>query len=147
MILSSPMSVSTSASASRSHPTLGARFSLDHGALREARAHGQKAGRQEELEYLLNRFLQASRGQRQLVFAGGEPGIGKTTLVELFLERLAGRPRTTCVVGQCAMSFGAGEAYGPVLEALGPTELATLLFDLSRKALGSREDMDVKCSR
>ena len=76
-------------------------------------------GRQREVEYLLNRLLQASKGQRQLVFIAGEPGIGKTTLVELFLKRLAGRPRTTCVSGQCVMSFGAGEAYGPVLEALG----------------------------
>jgi len=76
-------------------------------------------GRQREVEYLLNRFLQAAKGRRRLVFVGGEPGIGKSTLIELFLEHLAGRPQTTCAVGQCTMSFGAGEAYGPVLEALG----------------------------
>ena len=45
--------------------------------------------------------------------------MGKTTLVNLFLEHLAGRPHTTCARGQCVMHYGAGEAYAPVLEALG----------------------------
>ena len=65
-------------------------------------------GRRREIEYLLNRFLEADKGRRQLVFLGGEPGAGKTTLVQLFMERLAGRPGTTLVGGQCVMSFGAG---------------------------------------
>ena len=76
-------------------------------------------GRRREIEYLLNRFLEAEKGRRQLLFLAGEPGAGKTTLVKLFLERLSGRPRTILVSGHCVMSFGAGEAYGPVLEALG----------------------------
>ena len=76
-------------------------------------------GRQREVEHLLNRFLQAREGQRQLVFLAGEPGIGKTTLIQLFLKRLAGQPRTFCAGGQCVMHYGAGEGYGPVLEALG----------------------------
>ena len=76
-------------------------------------------GRRREIEYLMNRFLEADKGRRQLVFVAGEPGAGKTTLVQLFMERLGGRPETTLVGAQCVMSFGAGEAYGPVLEALG----------------------------
>ena len=76
-------------------------------------------GRRREIEYLLNCFLEADKGRRQLVFVGGEPGAGKTALVQLFMERLTGRPGTTLVGSQCVMSFGAGEAYGPVLEALG----------------------------
>jgi DNA-binding winged helix-turn-helix (wHTH) protein/predicted ATPase len=76
-------------------------------------------GRQGEIEYLLNRFLEADKGQRKLVFLGGEPGAGKTTLVQLFMERLTERPGTTLMSGHCVMGFGAGEAYGPVLEALG----------------------------
>jgi predicted ATPase len=67
----------------------------------------------------MNRFLEADKGRRQLVFVAGEPGAGKTTLIQLFMERLAGRPEATLVGAQCVMSFGAGEAYGPVLEALG----------------------------
>jgi hypothetical protein len=76
-------------------------------------------GRRREIEYLLNRFLEADKGRRQLVFLAGEPGIGKTTLVQMFMERLAERSEAILVGAQCAMSFGAGEAYGPVLEALG----------------------------
>ena len=52
-------------------------------------------GRRREIEYLLNRFLEADKGRRQLVFLAGEPGAGKTTLVQLFTERLARRPGTT----------------------------------------------------
>ena len=76
-------------------------------------------GRRREIEHLLNRFLEADKGRRQIVFLSGEPGVGKTTLVQLFKERLEGRPGTALVTGQCVMSFGKGEAYGPVLEALG----------------------------
>jgi DNA-binding winged helix-turn-helix (wHTH) protein/predicted ATPase len=76
-------------------------------------------GRRREIEHLLNRFLEADKGRRQLVFLVGEPGAGKTTLVQLFMERLTGRPGANLARGQCVMSFGAGEAYGPVLEALG----------------------------
>ena len=76
-------------------------------------------GRERELEYLVNRYLEASRGQRRLIFLAGEPGVGKTTLVNLLLEHLAGRPNVICVRGQCIMHFGAGESYAPVLEALG----------------------------
>ena len=76
-------------------------------------------GRRREIEYLMNRFLEADKGRRQLVFVAGEPGAGKTTLVRLFKERLGGRPGATLVGGQCVMNFGGGEAYGPVLEALG----------------------------
>jgi predicted ATPase/DNA-binding winged helix-turn-helix (wHTH) protein len=76
-------------------------------------------GRERELEYLINRYREADRGERRLIFLSGEPGVGKTTLVNLFLEHLAGRPHTTCANGQSVMHFGAGEAYAPVLEALG----------------------------
>ena len=76
-------------------------------------------GRERELEHLVNRFLEANRGERRLIFLGGEPGVGKTTLVNLFLEHLAGRPHTIRARGQCVMHYGAGEAYAPVLEVLG----------------------------
>jgi DNA-binding winged helix-turn-helix (wHTH) protein len=76
-------------------------------------------GREREVEHLINRFLEASRGERRLIFLGGEPGVGKTTVVNLFLEHLAGHPQTTCARGQCVMHYGTGEAYAPALEALG----------------------------
>jgi DNA-binding winged helix-turn-helix (wHTH) protein/predicted ATPase len=81
-------------------------------------------GRENELAQLHGWLEKASRGERQLVFVSGEAGIGKTTVVEAFLQTLDSRRQTldACVWigrGQCVEHFGAGEAYLPVLEALG----------------------------
>jgi predicted ATPase len=80
----------------------------------------------------------ALHGERQIVFITGEPGIGKTSLVEAFLARLADEHEheheTWIGRGQCIEHYGAGEAYMPVLEALGRlgrepggTQLITML--------------------
>jgi predicted ATPase/type II secretory pathway predicted ATPase ExeA len=61
----------------------------------------------------------ALQGERQIVFVTGEAGIGKTTLVKAFLEQLGGRNDLRLAHGQCFEQYGAGEAYLPVLEALG----------------------------
>jgi predicted ATPase len=58
-------------------------------------------------------------GQRQLVFVTGEPGIGKTALVEEFLSQFDGDQTPRIGRGQCVELYGAGEAYLPLLEALG----------------------------
>src|SRR5437667_678115 len=118
-------------------------------------------GREAEIMQLHRWLEKALAGERQLVFVTGEPGIGKTTLVEAFLQSLASRvPRLAAEQvqspkskvqsrkdmpgatvrgqgteptpnpqsltpglwigrGQCIEHYGAGEAYLPVLEALG----------------------------
>src|SRR5262249_29469524 len=48
----------------------------------------------------------------------GEPGIGKTTLVDAFLAQ-AEQDRVWTARGQCVEQYGAVEAYLPVLEAVG----------------------------
>ena len=57
--------------------------------------------------------------RRQLVFVTGEPGIGKTALVEAFLSGIGLTETLRIGRGQCVEQYGAGEAYLPVLEALG----------------------------
>jgi len=57
-------------------------------------------------------------GARQVVFVTGEPGIGKTSLVDLFLTRVAQDSACTILRGECVEHYGAGEAYQPLLEAL-----------------------------
>jgi predicted ATPase len=59
------------------------------------------------------------RGTRQVVFVTGEPGIGKTTVVDAFLAYAAGRGDLWTGRGQCVEHYGPSEAYLPVLEALG----------------------------
>jgi hypothetical protein len=45
-------------------------------------------GRETELTFLHRLYDKARHGERQIIFVTGEPGIGKTTLVEAFLEGL-----------------------------------------------------------
>ena len=51
-------------------------------------------GRDEEIELLLRRWEQAKRGDGCVVLLSGEPGIGKSRLVQTLLERLSGEPHT-----------------------------------------------------
>jgi tetratricopeptide (TPR) repeat protein len=76
-----------------------------------------RAGALETLGACLHRALQ---GQRQLVFVTGEPGIGKTALVDAFQQQaLAAEPGLRVARGQCLEGYGGMEAYYPLLEALG----------------------------
>jgi DNA-binding winged helix-turn-helix (wHTH) protein len=76
-------------------------------------------GREAELAQLHQWLEKALNGERQLVFVTGEPGIGKTTVVEAFLSQVAANGNVWIGRGQCVEHYGAGEAYLPVLEALG----------------------------
>jgi predicted ATPase len=103
-------------------------------------------GRDTELAQLGEWLAKALNGTRQVVFVTGEPGIGKTTLVDAFLQSLESRvqslesenfgsqPANVRTLdarrqtldaslwlgrGQCIEHYGVGEAYLPVLEALG----------------------------
>src|SRR5262249_23545774 len=86
-------------------------------------------GRSYELAWLGERLDRAARGERQLAFVTGEPGSGKTALAEAFVRALGGR----AACGQCFEQFGAGEAYMPVLEALGQLRSDHRLSDVFRR--------------
>ena len=111
-------------------------------------------GRELELTQLHQWLDKARNGERQLVFVTGEPGIGKTALIEAFLFRSSELPKSSKLRkkkkvksqkskgksqkyqtsprpstpplapvfighGQCVEHYGVGEAYLPMLEALG----------------------------
>ena len=76
-------------------------------------------GRETEIRQLHELFDRAVQGHRQTIFVTGEPGIGKTTLVEEFLAQAAQQSVALIARGQCLDQYGAGEPYMPVLEALG----------------------------
>ena len=87
-------------------------------------------GRESPLEELQEALGQAAGGTRQLVFVLGEPGIGKSRLVEQFLQahsstQQAGTQQVLVATGRCVEVYGGGEPYYPILEALS---------DLSRRA-------------
>jgi DNA-binding winged helix-turn-helix (wHTH) protein/tetratricopeptide (TPR) repeat protein len=73
-------------------------------------------GRDAELEKMAS-WLQRSRsGERQIVFVTGEPGIGKTTVVQAFLQQASLDSSILVAHGQCLEHYGSGEAYLPVLD-------------------------------
>ncbi len=73
--------------------------------------------RDEDLSKLRNALQIANSGTRRVLFITGEPGIGKTTLVRAFVSEISGQ--THVAIGDCQDRHGEGEAYMPVLEALG----------------------------
>lgn len=75
-------------------------------------------GRARELEELSAVLARAQRGVRQIVFVSGDPGIGKTSLVETFLERARASQDLQLALGQSVERHETSEAYQPLLEAL-----------------------------
>jgi DNA-binding winged helix-turn-helix (wHTH) protein/predicted ATPase len=73
-------------------------------------------GREAELEKMRRWLEQAVRGQRQTLFVTGEAGIGKTSVVEAFLNQATAVPGLRVARGQCLEHYGSGEAYLPILE-------------------------------
>lgn len=84
------------------------------------RSGSVQRGRQSELERLDAAFASARSGVRQVVFVTGEAGLGKSTLIDAFTGAVTSDARPLRVtLGQCLQHHGRGEAYLPVLEALG----------------------------
>ena len=74
-------------------------------------------GRDDALDSLQTHWSTAAgSSRRRLVLLAGEPGIGKTTLIDHFVSRLG----TDVAIGrgQCVEQVGAGTPYLPMLEAL-----------------------------
>jgi tetratricopeptide (TPR) repeat protein len=80
---------------------------------------GSIVGRQAGLDQLNDCLQNALAGRRQVVFVTGEPGIGKTTLVDAFRQQAVCHPGLRIARGQCIEGFGGIEAYYPMLEAMG----------------------------
>src|SRR5262245_55849309 len=76
-------------------------------------------GREAVLQRLHTAWAHACQGQRQVLWVTGEAGIGKTAVVETFAAAVAANPAVALAHGQCVEHYGTGEAYLPILEALG----------------------------
>jgi DNA-binding winged helix-turn-helix (wHTH) protein/predicted ATPase len=91
-------------------------------------------GRETELAKMRGWFAQALNGERQTIFLTGEPGIGKTTIVQAFLEQ-ASDPSVLVVRGQCLEHYGAAEPFLPVLDGFSrmlQSSVGTRALDLLR---------------
>jgi class 3 adenylate cyclase/tetratricopeptide (TPR) repeat protein len=73
-------------------------------------------GRQRELHLLLERWKLATRGEGQVVLLSGEPGIGKSRLIQTLRARLQGEPHT--MVRAFCSPFYVSSALHPFLDQL-----------------------------
>ena len=76
-------------------------------------------GRGEALTRMRSWLQKMLEGERQIIFVTGEAGIGKTALVDTFVRSIASDRRIRIGRGQCLEQYGTGEAYLPLLEAIG----------------------------
>ena len=79
----------------------------------------RSVGREAERAKMRAAYEQARDGAGRMLTILGEPGIGKTNLVDDFLAELMRQPERPYVVrGRCSERLAGSEAYLPVLEAL-----------------------------
>ena len=77
-------------------------------------------GRETESKKLLELLDRAINRQGNVALVMGEPGMGKTTIVDSFLESvLSATPRPLIIRGACVEQFGIREPYLPFLDAVG----------------------------
>jgi predicted ATPase len=75
-------------------------------------------GRQNELQQLKNHLHSVQGGKGRVVFITGEPGAGKSTLINRFMLDAALENPTTRIIGSiCSEQYGAAEPYQPFVEA------------------------------
>lgn len=92
-------------------------------AVKRDAPHDGVVGRAKEIEQLNDWYEEAVAASRQVVFITGEAGLGKTTLVDHWMNSLraaqGGDARKAVLArGRCLQQFGSGEPYLPVFEAL-----------------------------
>jgi len=71
----------------------------------------------QELAALQEAFQQASNGERRLVFVHGEQGMGKTALLDTFLDKVK-VSKPAVLRARCVQMSGVTEPFLPLLEAL-----------------------------
>lgn len=80
-------------------------------------------GRDAEIARLKQSASAATGGERQIVFLGGGPGSGKTSIVQAFLKavgrwQIGEDAEPALLVGHCFEQYGTSEPYMPLWEAI-----------------------------
>jgi DNA-binding winged helix-turn-helix (wHTH) protein/tetratricopeptide (TPR) repeat protein/type II secretory pathway predicted ATPase ExeA len=89
---------------------------------RQIRHQPPFVGRARELARLTAALSRAVAGQGTIIAITGDAGLGKTALLEAFLDaQQAAVPDALVCRGQSVEHSGAGEPYSPVIDALAPT--------------------------
>ncbi len=73
-------------------------------------------GREQELELLLSRWNLAVGGEGQIVYLSGEAGIGKSSVVQAFRDRIAAEPHSR-ILSFCSLHHS-GTPFYPILNQI-----------------------------
>ncbi len=76
-------------------------------------------GREIEMGALRKTFEDVRTGDRSIAFVSGEPGVGKSTLVDAFLDEASAQSPARIARCVCRELYADAEPFQPVLEALG----------------------------
>jgi DNA-binding winged helix-turn-helix (wHTH) protein/predicted ATPase len=87
------------------------------GAPLKGTPHSPLVGRDGEFAALQRLLGDALDGTRRTALVSGEAGLGKTALVEAFVQR-AKRTRVATAIGRCLEQRGAAEPYMPLFEVM-----------------------------
>ncbi len=92
----------------------------ESGSLISGAESGAFVGRESEMNHLVSLLARAGEGFGQVVFISGEPGMGKTSLVNEFAQVITRTHKEVlCLRGNCVEQYGSSEAYLPFLNAFG----------------------------
>jgi DNA-binding winged helix-turn-helix (wHTH) protein len=83
-------------------------------------AAGRLVGRDRERAALRAGLAQTAAGRGSMLCLAGEPGTGKTALVQEFLLEVQSQGAARVVSGRCSEHVAGAEAYHPIWEALEP---------------------------
>jgi DNA-binding winged helix-turn-helix (wHTH) protein len=101
----------------------GYRFVADVEDGVHSRRHGERAnvvvGRSVEMGVLRKAFHDVRSGRRSVAFVSGEPGVGKSTLVDAFLDDASAQSPVWIARCVCLERCADAEPFQPLLEALG----------------------------
>ncbi|MFO0954160.1 MAG: AAA family ATPase [Isosphaeraceae bacterium] len=75
-------------------------------------------GRDQQLVELRRAFEAAGAGKGSMLCVSGEPGIGKTTIVEQFVSSVVEQGSGFAMSGRCSQRLATADAYVPILDAL-----------------------------
>ena len=117
-------------------------------------AYPPLVGRSEEIDLLMRRWDQAKAGEGRVVLMSGEPGIGKSRLVQAFQERIAAEPHAKLHYFSSALHHDS--AFFPVIGQLehaagidhedgGETRLAKLVTLIEPNSADPQQDIAVFC--
>jgi class 3 adenylate cyclase/tetratricopeptide (TPR) repeat protein len=102
----------------RAFEVLRARGARSRIEIRSERGLTPFVGRERELSVLLERIADVAAGRGQVIFVGGDAGIGKSRLLHEFRRALAtAGHRVTWLEGQC-VSFGQSISFLPLIDQL-----------------------------